>query len=94
MWCIIPGLHCEPPLQTKKRTPGPRTSLHNGFYDNGYLATDECTLLGNQDKFANNVKYKVKSAVNSRDISPPKQMKLEKVYTSLLISSLYRSISL
>ena len=76
---LLPGIHCEPPLQTKRRTPGPQTSLHNGFYDNGNQSADEYTLLGNQDKFSQNVRYKTKSAGYARDSSPPKQMKMEKV---------------
>ena len=69
---------CEPPLQSKRRTPGPAVSLTNGFYENGGKQ-DDYALLGNQDKFSSNVKYRARSAVNSRDISPPKQMKLQKV---------------
>ncbi|XP_060604300.1 nuclear protein MDM1-like isoform X3 [Ruditapes philippinarum] len=71
---------CEPPLQSKRRTPGPVTSLTNGFYENGAGKQDEYALLGNQDKFSSNVKYRPRSAVNNRDISPPKQMKLQKQF--------------
>ncbi|XP_053378346.1 nuclear protein MDM1-like isoform X5 [Mercenaria mercenaria] len=71
-------IQSEPPLQSKRRTPGPTTSLTNGFYDNGIGRQEEYALLGNQDKFSENVKYRPRSAYNSRDISPPKQMKLQK----------------
>lgn len=71
-------------MQSKRRTPGPTTTLSNGFYDNGYGGQEEYALLGNQDKFSENVKYRPRSAYYSRDISPPKQMKLQKVYITVI----------
>ncbi|KAL4225978.1 hypothetical protein ACF0H5_013965 [Mactra antiquata] len=72
-------IQCEPPLQSKRRTPGPPTTLSNGFHDNGMGdRRQDYALLGNQDKFSSNVKYVPKGASNNtRDISPPKQMKLQ-----------------
>ncbi|XP_052249226.1 nuclear protein MDM1-like isoform X6 [Dreissena polymorpha] len=70
-------IQSEPPLQSKRRTPGIQTSMMNGFHDDHGHAADDFMLLGNQDKFSQNVKYKVKPSTYSRDISPPKQMKLQ-----------------
>ncbi|XP_052781310.1 nuclear protein MDM1-like isoform X3 [Mya arenaria] len=66
----------EPPLQSKRRTPGIPATLINGFHGDGG-GREEYTLLGNQDKFTENVKYKVKSNMYTRDISPPKQRKIQ-----------------
>ncbi|KAK3610918.1 hypothetical protein CHS0354_017399 [Potamilus streckersoni] len=67
----------EPPLQSKKRTPGPATTLGVNYYQQS-LDDDAYYLLGNQDKFAKNVRYRPKSAGNyRRGVSPPKQQKLE-----------------
>ena len=63
-------------MQSKKRSEGPPTTLTNGFYDNGY-DHDEYALLGNQDKFTENVKYKLRERM--REVSPPKQMRMQKV---------------
>ena len=63
-------------MQSKRRTEGPPTTLTNGFYDNGH-DYDEFTLLGNQDKFSENVKYKLRERM--REVSPPKQMRMQKV---------------
>lgn len=54
------------------------TSLTNGFYDNQNVnAQDDYALLGNLDKFSENIRYKIKSAQYNRDSSPPKQMKMQ-----------------
>ncbi|KAL3851710.1 hypothetical protein ACJMK2_015437 [Sinanodonta woodiana] len=67
----------EPPMQSKKRTPGPATTLGANYYQQS-LDDDAYYLLGNQDKFAKNVRYRPKSAGNyRRGASPPKQQKLE-----------------
>ena len=78
MSILISGLQSEPAIQGKKRTEGPRTTLTNGFYDNGY-DHDQFALLGNQDKFSENVKYKLREGLRLREVSPPKQMRLQKV---------------
>ena len=75
---LLAGIQSEPAIQHKKRTEGPRTTLTNGFYDNGY-DHDEFALLGNQDKFSENVKYKLRESLRPREVSPPKQMRLQKV---------------
>ena len=82
------GIQSEPPMQSKKRTEGPQTTLTNGFYDYG-PDQDEYALLGNQDKFAHNVKYKLRESLRSREVSPPKQMKLQKVCCGLLYVRVY-----
>ena len=75
---LIPGIQTEPAIQSKRRTEGPRTTLTNGFYDNG-IDYNEFALLGNQDKFSENVKYKLRESQRPREVSPPKQMRLQKV---------------
>ena len=80
---FILGIQSEPPMQSKKRTEGPQTTLTNGFYDYG-PDQDEYALLGNQDKFAHNVKYKLRESLRAREVSPPKQMKLQKVCYDLV----------
>lgn len=78
MLFLILAIQSEPPIQSKRRTPGPPTTLSNGYYDNGLGAQQDYALLGNQDKFSSNVRYHPKSAANNaRDVSPPKQMKLK-----------------
>ncbi|XP_063437267.1 nuclear protein MDM1-like isoform X1 [Mytilus trossulus] len=66
----------EPPIQRKKRTTGPSTSLSNNFYESPGRFSDDYQLLGANDKFVTNVKYRSKS--HGREPSPPKQQKLSK----------------
>ena len=86
-WYIyfVLALQSEPPIQSKRRTPGPPTTLTNGFYEDG-MTQEDYALLGNQDKFAENVKYKVRPPLATRDPSPPKQMKLQKVLVVFLLN--------
>ncbi|XP_033731372.1 uncharacterized protein LOC117320993, partial [Pecten maximus] len=67
------GVPSEPPIQRKKRLDGPTTSLSNHF-NQGLESpgSEDFALLGANDKFMENVKYKAKS----RGASPPKQQKL------------------
>ncbi|XP_060067868.1 nuclear protein MDM1-like [Ylistrum balloti] len=64
---------CEPPMQRKKRLDGPMTSLSTNF-NQGLESpgSEDYALLGANDKFMQNVKYKAKT----RGASPPKQQKL------------------
>ncbi|XP_069140826.1 nuclear protein MDM1-like [Argopecten irradians] len=65
----------EPPIQRKKRLDGPVTSLSTHFHQGMESpASEDFALLGANDKFVENVKYKAKS----RGASPPKQQKLSK----------------
>ncbi|XP_052106918.1 nuclear protein MDM1-like isoform X2 [Mytilus californianus] len=66
----------EPPIQRKKRTTGPSTSLSTNFYESPGRFSDDYQLLGANDKFVTNVKYRSKS--HGRAPSPPKQQKLSK----------------
>lgn len=70
------GVPFEPPIQRKKRTTGPSTSLSNNFYESPGRLSDDYQLLGANDKFVTNVKYRSKS--HGRAPSPPKQQKLSK----------------
>ncbi|KAL5014176.1 hypothetical protein ScPMuIL_008446 [Solemya velum] len=74
----------EPPIQHKKRIVGPSTTLSMDYYEKKPLVQDEYMLLGNNEKFTENVRYRSKGSVNGgRDVSPPKQPKLqEKKYSS------------
>jgi len=81
----------EPPLQRKKRCVGPSVTLSADFYkmDSPSSVPEEYALLGANDKFVNNVKYKAKQ----REGSPPKQQKLSKTVGAKVIRShslLYR----
>lgn len=70
------GIPFEPPIQRKKRTNGPHTSLSTQFYESPGRFSDDYQLLGANDKFVPNVKYRSKS--HGRAPSPPKQQKLSK----------------
>ena len=75
----------EPPMQSKRRTPGIPATIINGFHDDGAGGDrEEYTLLGNQDKFSSNIKYKVKPNMYVREASPPKQRKLQVQFISLV----------
>ncbi|GFO21284.1 nuclear protein mdm1 [Plakobranchus ocellatus] len=78
----------EPPLQHKKRLGGPATSLSTDYFSVPSRKPD-FTLLGQQEKFASNVKYQpkpsssepkiYKNKENFGDASPPsKQLKMQK----------------
>ncbi|RUS70894.1 hypothetical protein EGW08_021338, partial [Elysia chlorotica] len=78
----------EPPLQHKKRLGGPATSLSTNYFS-GPSNRPEFTLLGQQEKFAENVKYQPKQSSsdpkvyknkeNFGDASPPsKQLRMQK----------------
>ena len=74
----------EPPMQSKRRTPGIPATIINGFHDDGAGGDrEEYTLLGNQDKFSSNIKYKVKPNMYVREASPPKQRKLQVQFSRL-----------
>ena len=74
----------EPPMQSKRRTPGIPATIINGFHDDGAGGDrEEYTLLGNQDKFSSNIKYKVKPNMYVREASPPKQRKLQVHFSRL-----------
>ncbi|OWF51431.1 nuclear protein MDM1-like isoform X2 [Mizuhopecten yessoensis] len=67
------GVPSEPPMQRKKRLDGPMTSISTNFHQEPESpASAEYALLGANDKFVENVKYKARS----RGASPPKQQKL------------------
>ena len=70
------GIPFEPPIQRKKRTGGPKTSLSTNFYESPGRFSDDYQLLGANDKFVPNVKYRSKS--HGRAPSPPKQQKLSR----------------
>ncbi|XP_056000269.1 uncharacterized protein LOC125657201 isoform X3 [Ostrea edulis] len=74
------GLTIEPPLQRKKRCTGPPTSLSTDFNQFPDSASDEYALLGRNDKFMENVRYKSKARQSHplREASPPKQQRLQK----------------
>ncbi|GFR79250.1 nuclear protein MDM1 [Elysia marginata] len=78
----------EPPLQHKKRLGGPATSLSTDYFSVPAKRPD-FTLLGQQEKFAENVRYQPKGSgsetkiyknkENFGDASPPsKQLKMQK----------------
>ncbi|KAK3773690.1 hypothetical protein RRG08_001420 [Elysia crispata] len=78
----------EPPLQHKKRLGGPATSLSTDYFS-GPSNRPDFTLLGQQEKFAENVKYQPKQSTsehktyknkeNFGDASPPsKQLRMQK----------------
>ena len=52
----------EPPLQRKKRLTEHSKSDPIAFHDTDSLVEDGYMLLGTQNKFTNNVKYRAKSA--------------------------------
>lgn len=67
------GIPTEPPLQRKKRCDAPMTSLSTNFYQGlESPSSGDFALLGANDKFTENVKYKART----RGASPPKQQKL------------------
>ena len=70
------GIPFEPPIQRKKRSSGPNPSLSTKFYECPDRFSDDYQLLGANDKFMPNVKYRSKS--HGRTPSPPKQQKLSK----------------
>ena len=74
------GMTMEPRIATKKRTPGPPTSLSTDFNQYPETPSDDFALLGRNEKFQENVRYKAKSRSKSlpRDASPPKQQRLSK----------------
>ncbi|XP_064605054.1 nuclear protein MDM1-like isoform X2 [Liolophura sinensis] len=77
---------CEPALQRKKRVAAPVTSLSSEFFDGSSpTPADEYILLGNNEKFSENIKYRNRNsnnlknvgAFNFRDASPPKIQKMK-----------------
>ena len=60
------GINAEPPLQHKKRVEGPPASLSINFDDGKYEASDDFALLGQQHKFASNVRYGLRPAKASK----------------------------
>ncbi|XP_065937369.1 nuclear protein MDM1 isoform X4 [Magallana gigas] len=73
------GTVMEPPLQRKKRCTGPPTTLSTDFNQFPDAASDDFALLGRNDKFMENVRYKAKShhTAPAREASPPKQQRLQ-----------------
>lgn len=73
------GTVMEPPLQRKKRCTGPPTTLSSDFNQFPDAASDDFALLGRNDKFMENVRYKAKShhTAPAREASPPKQQRLQ-----------------
>ncbi|XP_078340147.1 uncharacterized protein LOC111109171 isoform X3 [Crassostrea virginica] len=73
------GIVMEPPLQRKKRCTGPATTLSSDFNQFPDTASDDFALLGRNDKFTENVRYKSKGrhGHQAREVSPPKQQKLQ-----------------
>ncbi|XP_061187580.1 nuclear protein MDM1-like isoform X2 [Saccostrea echinata] len=73
------GVTMEPPLQRKKHCPGPPTTLSTDFNQFPDSASDDFALLGRNDKFSENVRYKSKGrhSHQAREASPPKQQKLQ-----------------
>ena len=67
-FCIVSmvGINVEPPLQHKKRVDGPPASLSINFDDGKYEACDDFALLGQQHKFASNVRYGLRPAKASK----------------------------
>lgn len=80
---ILVGVPFEPPLQRKKRTNAPHTSLSTQFYESPPKFSDDYQLLGANEKFSHNVRYRSKS--QGRAPSPPKQQKLSKTVSILVI---------
>lgn len=73
------GIVMEPPLQRKKRCTGPPTTLSTDFNQFPDAASDDFALLGRNDKFTENVRYKAKGhhTAPAREASPPKQQRLQ-----------------
>ncbi|KAK7493951.1 hypothetical protein BaRGS_00014833 [Batillaria attramentaria] len=59
------GLSYEPPLQHKRRVNGPSTSWSFNYNDPG-PASDDYAILGQQEKFAPNVRYKPKAVMKGK----------------------------
>ncbi|XP_025107238.1 nuclear protein MDM1-like isoform X3 [Pomacea canaliculata] len=62
------GISCEPALQHKKRVEGPPTSLSANLHETSGVKRREYALLGQQEKFAQNVQYLLKGP-SSSDLS-------------------------
>lgn len=62
------GISVEPALQHKKRVDGPPASLSMNFDEGKHQACDDFALLGQQQKFAPNVRYGLRPAKVSKPV--------------------------